>query len=83
MIAGKDSFQVEVTNSATVMELIEKLTEIFTPSLKRVLIDPELCDPRPNALILVNGKEVSVLDGMNTRVYPGDEVLFILVSHGG
>lgn len=51
--------------------------------LKRVLLDPELEDPCPNAIILVNGKEISVLDGLETEVGNRDEIVFIPVVHGG
>jgi molybdopterin converting factor small subunit len=48
-----------------------------------MLIDPELNDPRPNALILVNGKEISVLKGLETTVKEGDQIILIPISHGG
>jgi molybdopterin converting factor small subunit len=53
------------------------------PRLNRVLIDLELEDSRPNTLVLVNGKEVSVLHGLDTVVKNGDEVVFVPVVHGG
>jgi molybdopterin converting factor small subunit len=53
------------------------------PKLKKVLIDPELENPRPNTLILVNGKEISVLNGLDTMLEDGDEVVFVPVVHGG
>ena len=53
------------------------------PELKRSLIDSQLEDPSPNALILVNGREISVLDGLETRLMDGDEVVFVPVVHGG
>jgi len=37
----------------------------------------------PPCLVLVNGREVSALNGAQTRVKPGDKVVFIPVSHGG
>ncbi len=48
-----------------------------------MLIDPELEDPRPNMLILVNGKEISVLNGLRTDIKNGDEIVLIPVVHGG
>jgi len=63
--------------------VIHKITETFSPEFKRTLVDPELNDPRPNALILVNGKEISVLEGLETEVNKGDDVVIIPVSHGG
>jgi len=53
------------------------------PRLKRTLVDPDLEDPRPNTLILVNGKEISVLKGLETMLKDGDEVVFIPVLHAG
>jgi len=61
-----------------VNELVDKL-----PVLKRSLIDQQFADPRPNALILVNGREIGVLDGLGTKLRDGDEVVFVPVVHGG
>jgi len=67
----------------TVKKVIQKLAESLSVEAKRLLVDPELNDPRPNALILVNGKEISVLNGLETEIKEGDEVTLIPVSHGG
>ncbi|HDO42088.1 MAG TPA: hypothetical protein ENH03_04220, partial [Candidatus Bathyarchaeota archaeon] len=47
------------------------------------LLDPELKDPRPNTIILVNGKEISVLSGLETEIEDGDEITIIPIIHGG
>jgi molybdopterin converting factor small subunit len=67
----------------TVHEIVEKIAELFSSDSRRMLIDPELNDPRPNALILVNGKEISVLKGLETKIREGDQIILIPVSHGG
>jgi len=36
-----------------------------------------------SCLVLVNGREVSALQGPGTRVKPGDKVVFVPVVHGG
>jgi molybdopterin synthase sulfur carrier subunit len=63
-------------------ELVNELAEEL-PELKRSLIDRQLEDPRPNALILVNGREISVLNGLETQLKDGDEIVFVPVVHGG
>jgi molybdopterin converting factor small subunit len=68
---------------ATVGDVIQALADLLPVDARRLLIDKELNDPRPNALILLNGKEISVLDGLKTRIDDGDEVTLIPVSHGG
>ena len=74
---------VKLEEPATVKKTVEKLTEVFSSEFKRALVDSELEDPRPNALILVNGKEISVLQGLETEVEDGDEIVLVPVSHGG
>jgi len=82
-LSGKGWVPVESGGPTTVRKVIQRLTEVFSPEFKRVLIDPELEDPRPNALILVNGKEITVLKGLETEVNEGDEIVLVPVSHGG
>jgi MoaD family protein len=82
-LSGKSQFPIELEEPVVVRKLIHKLTETFSPEFKQTLVDPELNDPRPNALVLVNGKEISVLEGLQTEVNKGDEVVIIPVSHGG
>ncbi len=80
--AGKGKLTVEMRDAVPLREFIEKIVEEL-PKLKRALIDPELEDPRPNALILVNGKEISVLKGLEAMLKDGDEVVFVPILHGG
>jgi len=67
----------------TVLDVVERISKPLPIETRRMLIDPELNDPRPNALILLNGKEVSVLKGLGTKIRDGDEVTLIPVAHGG
>jgi molybdopterin synthase sulfur carrier subunit len=53
------------------------------PEFKRSLIDEQLENPMPNALILVNGREISVLNGLETKLKDGDEIVLVPVVHGG
>jgi molybdopterin converting factor small subunit len=66
-----------------VRDLMTKLTDALPSDFKRALVDPELNDPRPNVIILLNKKEISVLDGLDTEVSDGDRLVLIPVSHGG
>jgi molybdopterin synthase sulfur carrier subunit len=79
---GKNEILIELNGVLMLKDLIYKITE-ESPSLKHVLIDPELMDPRPNTVILVNGIEVSALNGLETEIKDGDEVVLIPVIHGG
>lgn len=79
---GKSHLSLEL-EQATVRNVIQTIAESLSTEAKRLLIDIELNDPRPNALILLNGREINVLNGLETEVKEGDEVTLVPVSHGG
>lgn len=81
-LSRKGKQTLHVRKAISLREALCKIVE-KEKRLKRALIDPELEDPRPNALILVNGKEISVLKGLDTIIVDGDEVVLIPVIHGG
>jgi len=81
-LVGVDRLSVEVEH-LNVRDVIGVLVDSVPEEAKKLLIDPELNDPRPNALILLNGREISVLKGLETKVNDGDEVALIPVAHGG
>jgi molybdopterin synthase sulfur carrier subunit len=79
---GKSTFKLKLEKAVSLRKIMTKIVE-EEPKLKRVLIDPELDDPRTNALMLVNGREISVLQGLDTKLQDGDELILIPVVHGG
>ena len=81
-ITGKNKVSIEFKDTIRLEEVIKEIVEEM-PSLERTLVDPDLEDPRPNTLILVNGKEISVLNGLETMLKDGDEIIFIPVLHTG
>jgi molybdopterin synthase sulfur carrier subunit len=81
-ISGRRILAIKIEDVIPLREVIKKIVEKI-PNLKRALVDPELEEPRPNALILVNGREISVLDGLETLVKDGDEIVLVPVIHGG
>jgi len=82
-LSGKGRLTLRLEEPASVGEVVQRLVEALPPEFGRALVDPELGDPRPNALILVNGREISALKGLQTEVDDGYEITLIPVSHGG
>jgi len=81
-ITGKNRLALKFKDKVLLREVIKEIVE-ERPRLQRTLIDPDLEDPRPNTLIMVNGKEISILNGLETMLKDGDEVVFIPVLHAG
>ena len=82
-LSGKKRFKLKLEEPATVRKVVMNLTETFSSEFKRVLVDSQLDDPRPNALILVGGKEISVLQGLETEVKDAEEIVLLPMVHGG
>lgn len=82
-LSGKKRFKLKLEEPATVRKVVMNLTETFSSEFKQVLVDSQLGDPRPNALILVGGKEISVLQGLETEVRDSEEIVLVPVVHGG
>ena len=81
-LTGVDRLSLRVENP-NVRDVIAVLVDSIPEEARALLVDPELNDPRPNALILLNGREINVLKGLETNVCNGDEVTLVPVVHGG
>jgi molybdopterin converting factor small subunit len=81
-ISGKGGLKLKFGRPVSLKALVDKIVEQL-PKLKTSLIDPESGEPRRTMLVLVNGREISVLNGLETRVNDEDEVVFVPVVHGG
>ena len=81
-VSGKTQLTVGCQEGISLKELIRKLSQEM-PELEKAFSDQHLSDSRSNALILINGREISVLNGFETKLTKGDEIVFIPVVHGG
>jgi molybdopterin converting factor small subunit len=77
------SLQISDEN-ATVRAAISRLVSADSlVDLRHLLFDGQVADPRPNALIMVSGREIGTLDGLETRLTKHDELSLLPVAHGG
>jgi molybdopterin converting factor small subunit len=81
-VSGKNKIVFTFAKPISLKVLVAKIIERL-PKLKSALIDPMSGEPRSNMLVLVNGQEIGVLDGTETKINDGDEVVFVPVMHGG
>ncbi|MGB9914509.1 MAG: MoaD/ThiS family protein [Candidatus Bathyarchaeales archaeon] len=80
--SGKSELALGICGALSVKELISKLV-IEMPALKQSMDLQRLEELQSNLLILVNGREISVLNGFETMLKEGDEIVFVPVVHGG
>ena len=79
---GKKKLQIFLDKSTTIKMLIQRL-EFNVSSKTSLFTDNKDEDIRSSILILVNGKEISALNGLNTLLENDASVTFIPFSHGG
>ena len=81
-ISGSEELAFKCKKLVSVRELFSEVIEKL-PKLKQSLIDQQLNDLNPNVLVLVNGSEISVLNGLQTKLKNNDEIVLVPVVHGG
>ena len=81
--AGTDTLSLDLNGQPTVRAAIDEL--ISRPNLLELkrLIFGEASDPRSNALILLGGREIGALGGLDTKLKRGDELSLLPIAHGG
>jgi len=81
-ISGKNQLIIKCQECKSLKELISKVTK-ESPELIPILTSQQPDGPKNNILILVNGREISVLNGLETKLNDRDEIVFVPVVHGG
>jgi molybdopterin synthase sulfur carrier subunit len=81
-VSGTGELALNCESCVAVRELMNEIIKEL-PELKRSLLDHQLESSRLNTLVLVNGREISALDGLETKLKDGDEVVLIPFVHGG
>jgi sulfur-carrier protein len=80
--SGKETLTLNCQKNASIMDIVNEISR-GAPVFRQSLINEQLQKPKPNALILINGREISILDNLETKIEDGDEVVFVPVVHGG
>jgi molybdopterin converting factor small subunit len=80
--AGVSEVDLDFPEGSDIGFLLNELIASYQ-GLRADIWDPVIDSPEPNALILYNGVEVNNLQGLNTRITEGSEVVLLAVTHGG
>ena len=75
--------EVPYQDDMSIGDVYRWLLEEYSEKASEAGVYPALKDLFSQNLILVNGVEISALEGRDTRVKPGDEVIIINYTHGG
>lgn len=79
---GNTKLRINIDAPITVSTLIKRLATSFKLEAN-FLLEHETGRLRQNTLLLINGKEINVLDGLETKLVEDDVITIINISHGG
>ncbi|RLE45472.1 MAG: hypothetical protein DRJ31_11225 [Candidatus Methanomethylicota archaeon] len=78
-----DNLEIRVPERTDISELSKILLNTFRERIERENIEVAFREFHAHNLILVNGKEISALNGLKTILKNGDEILIVNLTRGG
>ena len=82
-VLGQRRTEFELPQESTVEDLFSRMKERWGKKLSPHLIDPESGAVLPHMRIMVNGQAIQFLNGMETPLHEGDEVVILPLISGG
>lgn len=81
--SGRHEASVDLPEGGDVSTVLQTLVGKFDSTFRKTLLDPVIQSPSANALIILNGVEINNLQGLNTKLKDGDELILLPITHGG
>ena len=82
-LLGKEQIELSLPDGATVEDALARLIEIGDPKLASYIAEPTEKSAHAPLRIMVNGRDITVLQGRNTVLADGDDVLVFIPIAGG
>jgi molybdopterin synthase sulfur carrier subunit len=82
-LLGNEQVELALPEGATVGDVLARMAELGDPKLAMYLAEPKEKSAHAPLRIMVNGRDITVLDGRETRVADGDDILVFIPIAGG
>lgn len=82
-LLGKEQIELSLPQGATVADVLDRLTELGDPKLASYFAEPEEKSAHAPLRIMVNGRDITVLQNRDTVVSDGDDILVFIPIAGG
>jgi len=82
-VVGQRLTEVDLPHRSTVEDLLSHMKERWGEELSGRLLDPDSGTVLPYVRIMVNGQAIQFLEGLETHLQEGDEVLILPPASGG
>ncbi len=75
--------EIEISEGASLGDLLLMLSEKYGEPFKKAVYEPGGSDVKTNFIITVNGYLLNQLNGVETKLNPGDRVVLTSIVSGG
>jgi molybdopterin synthase sulfur carrier subunit len=82
-VVGQRLTEIDLPQGSTVADFLVLLRQKWGDELSTRLFDPGSGDVLPYVRVMVNGQTIQFLEGMETPLKEGDEVLILPPASGG
>lgn len=82
-VVGQRLTEIEIPNGSTVDDFLKYVKERWGVELATRLFHPDSMEVLPYVRVMVNGQSINFLEGMETPLKEGDEVLILPPASGG
>jgi len=78
---SEDEFELE--EGASLVELLNQIAGIYGKAFKKEVYEPGLKDVKMGFVVTVNGVLMGQLQGVDTQLYSGDNIILMSLMSGG
>jgi molybdopterin synthase sulfur carrier subunit len=82
-ILGQREVEISVPKESTLQDLLVTVRETWGDELASHLFEPNTTTPLPHIRLMVNGQDIAFLNGVETVLEEGDEILILPPVGGG
>ena len=82
-VLRKREDKFELSEDASLSELLNKLAGIYCEAFRREVFEPGLKDVKTGFVVTVNGILMGQLRGVDTKLSEGDNVILMTLMSGG
>jgi len=82
-VVGQRLTEIELPDGSTIEDFLWHVRERWGEELSARLFHPDSVEVLPYVRVMVNGQSISFLEGMETTLKKGDEVLILPPASGG
>jgi molybdopterin converting factor small subunit len=82
-LIGHEQVELSLPEGATIQDVLDRLAEMGDPKLATYLAEPKEKSAHAPLRIMLNGRDITVLQDRATRVGEGDDILVFIPIAGG